>query len=810
MRGILLTLLFAGLCMVTSIQAQDINAIDFKNLKSSQVSEQQLQRIWSQAQARDMSVGDLEKLAIARGMSPTEVSKLSQRLRNMSTQRADQQTQQAMEDRERSVTESVDDSQAAAKQKSSSNGIYGASLFRDKNLSFTPSLNIPTPKNYELASGDELIVDLWGASNQTYRLMITPEGTVSVENLAPLYLSGLTIEEAEERVMEHLGKVYSGLRPQDPDNKDTYGRVTLGNIRSIKVTILGEVSNPGTYTLSSLATVFNALYMSGGPSGLGTYRDIQVFRQGKKIASLDIYDFLIDGDQEDNIRLNDQDIIKIDPYQTRVSITGEVKRTGKFELEAGESLDDLLKMAGGFTEQAYTQRFKVYSRTGKERKIKDITYPDQSDYQFQNGDRIHVGQILDRFSNKVEIKGAVYREGEYELSDTTSVYSLIQRADGLRGDAFTQRALIYRTREDMTVETIPFNVRDVINNPQQHDISLQREDIIQIASIFDLREDYTISINGAVQDPGNIPFMNEMTLEDAIFQANGFRESAAPYRIEIARRISNQDSAVVPKKMTEWYRFEIDPDLELSEPSASFKLQPFDYIYVRSAPGYIEQEEVTISGEVLFPGKYTIQSKTMRISDLIELAGGFTEYAYLQGAHLRRLSNGRNRNQARELNVEDSAELQQQLSRPRVDVGIQLNEIMNKPGTEQDLLLKEGDQITIPRKLQTVEIAGEVLYPVSARYQRSKSMRDYIRRAGGITEKGNLKRAYIVYANGEVDRARNFLLFRNFPKVRPGATIFVPRKEEKQELTTQERIGILSSIVSMAAIVSTTIFQITR
>jgi protein involved in polysaccharide export with SLBB domain len=789
--------------------AQDLDSMNFQRLRSSDLSDQQVKQYWERAQDRGLSLNDLEKMALARGMNPSEVTKLSRRIQTLRLTEGNRQTQQIEDGRMRSAN-SVDDTDKPAKtsRDSGSAKVFGSSLFQSRNLSFAPSLNIPTPVDYELAAGDEIIVDIWGAAEQTYRLKISPEGTVNIENLGPIYLNGSSIDEARQRLFQEFSKIYSGLNPKDSTKKNTYFRLTLGDIRSIKVTVLGEVSNPGTYTVSSLATVFNALYLAGGPSRNGTYRDIQVYRGGKKVATLDVYDFLVDGDQQGNIRLNDQDMIKIDTYDNHVRLKGETKRVGIFELKERETLEDLLMYAGGFSDQAYTKRIKIRGNTETERRITDVRYPEERYHRLRNGDEVTVGRILDRFANRVEIQGAVFREGEYELNDTTTVYSLIQRAEGLRGDAYQKRALIYRTREDYTVEAIPFDLGALMEDPGQHDIVLSKDDVVRIASLFDLREEYTVTLKGAVQNAGQIPFVDHLTLEDAIFQANGFKEAAAPYRIEVARRIVNQDSAVIPDKMTEWYRFDIDPDLELGPSAASFELQPFDYIYVRSSPGYVEQEEVSVNGEVLFPGTYALQSKRMRISDLVDAAGGLSQYAYAQGARLERLS--QTRNHADNLNVEDSLSLKKQLDRRKVDVGIDLPAIMANRGSEIDLILRRGDRLVIPRRLQTVEIAGEVLYPVSVRFESQLSMRDYIRKAGGVTEDGMKRKAYIVYANGEVDRSSWFLFFRKYPKVRPGATIFIPREKQKRELTTQERIGILSSIVSMAAIVSTTIFQVTR
>lgn len=806
----LFTLIIA--LIAVSVYAQDLNSIDYQNLRSSDLSDAQVQQLWKRAQSQGLSLSDVQKMAIARGMQPSEVSKLVARVRNLRMQQSAEQTKQfsSAEMRKVQADSLLSERQVDSTKAGKGLKIFGSNLFNRKKVTFTPSLNIATPSDYELGPGDELVIDIWGAAEQTYRLPISPEGTISIDNLGPVYVNGLTIEEARDRLTDKLSQIYSGLKPAAGGRKDTYARISLGNIRSIKVTVLGEARVPGTYTLPSLATVFNALYVSGGPDSNGTYRSIQVIRGDRVVDTLDVYDFLVYGDQSDNIRLRDQDIIKIDPYKNHVELEGETKRTGIFEVRDGETIQDLLTFAGGFTDEAYKRRIKITGNTPTERRIDDILYPEHKDFKLRNGDKVKIGRVLDRYANRVEIQGAVFREGEYELNDTTTVYSLIQRADGLRGDAFMNRGLIYRTRPDYTVEAIPFSVRDVINNPEENDIPLIKDDIVKVSSIFDLREDYTVQILGAVQQPGRVPFVENMTLKDLIFQANGFKRSAAPYRVEVARRIESKDSTFVPTKVARIYQFNIGEDLKLEPKGAKFVLQPFDKVFVRTSPAYQEQEDVTVKGEVMFPGEYTLSHKDTRISDLIERAGGLTEYAYINGGNLTRRTEEGPKPDGIQLNVPDSVQLQQQLGRNTMKVGIDLEKVLQHPGSKYDLILKEGDVLEIPKRLQTVKVTGEVLYPVNIRYEKGRSFREYVRSAGGSTEQGNMKRAYIVYANGEVDRSRKFIFFRSYPDVKPGATIFVPKKAEGPKLSPQERIGIYSALVSMAAIVSNTIFQITR
>ncbi|MDR8393405.1 SLBB domain-containing protein [Aliifodinibius sp. S!AR15-10] len=793
---------------LASAVAQDISSIDFQNLRSADLSDQQIQRLWQRAQDEGYTISQLEQMALARGMQPTEVTKLVRRLRNIRMQGGQQQTQRRATQLRTVQTDSLAIQPDSLRKDTAKHRIFGSSLFRRDKVTFTPSLNIPTPENYQLGPGDQLIIDIWGAAEQTYELTISPEGTITIANLGPIYVNGLTIERARERIKSSLSRIYSGLQADPDEPTDTQARISLGNVRSINVTVLGEARFPGTYTLPSLATVFNALYSAGGPDSTGTYRDIEVIRGDSIAARLDIYDFLVYGDQSDNIRLRDQDIIKIDPYISRVDLQGRTKRTGLFELKEGETIQDLVNFAGGFASNAYTKRLTIVGNTGTQKRINDVSYPQQSDFRLHDGDSLYVGKVLDRFANRVEIQGAVFRPGGYELKDSTTVHSLIQRAEGVKEDAFMNRGLIYREQPDLTIEAVPFSVREVLTNPEDADISLQRNDIVQISSIFDLREDYTISVVGAVQEPGTFPYVENMTLEDVILQADGFKESAAPYRIEVSRRIDSGDSTFVPREIADIHRFRVDENLELGDEAAKFTLKPFDKVFIRNSPSYFEQEQVTIKGEVLFPGKYTLDQKYMRISDLIQRAGGLTQYSYPQGANLTREIE--QKVDTTFLNIPDTLQDGNDLQQNTTRVGIELAEIINNPGGEGDLILRAGDVLEIPKELQTVQIAGEVLYPISVRYERGISFKQYLRAAGGASEQGKPKDAYIVYANGEVDRARKILFFRDYPRVRPGATIYVPRKEPGAKLSPQERISIFSAIVSMAAIVSNTIFQISR
>lgn len=792
------------------ISAQDIGNINFAALRADDLSDEQVKQLYNRLQSEGISISEFEGLATARGAQAAEVSKLRSRLNRLRTEsdpvsETETQTLRVLEDEKDSdfITQSMSDEDEEEER------IFGIDLFRERARTFQPSFNIPTPKNYTLGPGDLLVIDIWGAAEANYRLQVSPEGFIRIDNLGPIYVNGLPIDQATTRITQQLGTIYSGLQTNNPTQANTFAQVSLGNVRSIKVTVMGEVSQPGTYTVTSLSTVFNALYAAGGPTRNGTFRAIQVIRGREIVSELDIYDFLVYGDQTNNIRLEDQDIIKIDPYKNRFLLTGEVKRTGLFELLEGETFSNLLEYSGGFTERAYTERIVIKRKTGTQRSIRDIQYPENANIVLNNGDEIDIRAILTRFENRVTINGAVFRDGDYELDNGLTLSQLIAKAAGLREDAYLERGVIFRKQDNLIMESIPFNVRNIIENPAENDILLKRDDVVEISSLFDLREEYTISVSGAVNKGGEFPYVEQLTLKDAIYLAKGFSVQAAPYRIEVARRLTNDEEVLKENRIAEIFRFSVDSNLEFSSEDEDFKLMPFDQIFVRDQANYTIQQTVQVRGEVQYPGTYVLTNRSTRISDLIEIAGGLSDYAYARGASLtRQLSDDVDDVQVDEfisrvdftstnLTIENTSK-----------VGIQLEEILNRPGSSIDLRLEQGDELTVPLLLQTVRVEGEVLIPVSVLFKDNKSFRSYLTSAGGYTNSARRKNAYIIYANGEVDRTNHFLFFNKYPSVEPGATIVIPSKPENAGMSTQESVLIYSTIVSLAAIITNTIFQI--
>jgi protein involved in polysaccharide export with SLBB domain len=796
---ILLPLILYVFIPIQITEAQNLGGIDVSNIRADQLSEAQIRQIDERIRQEGLSLAEFERLAIQRGGIASEVRAVRQRIQEYRMGRTDQETIETGETRtvERE-TDPVFIPIEVDPIETDSLKIFGMDLFSRVSRTFEPSFNIPTPTDYALGPGDEVVIVIWGAAETTYRLTINAEGNIRIDNLGPIHLNGLTIEDAETRIINQLSNIYSGLRPNQPDEANTFAQVSLGNVRSIKVTVMGEVKQPATYTVTSLSTVFNALYSAGGPSRNGSFRSIQVIRGQDVIATLDVYDFLIYGDQSDNIRLRDQDIIRVEPYHNRIHVWGETRRIGFFEMKEGETLSNLIEFTGGFTEEAYTQRLVLHRNTPTQRSVSDVLYPEGGDLQMMNGDKLRIGQLLDRYENRVTIEGAVFRPGDYELTTDMTLYELLQKADGPTEDAFMSRGIIYRLQDDLTLSTHSFDVYNLMLNPEENDIRLRRDDQIMISSIFDMREEYTIRVSGSVNAGGEFEYADNMTVEDAIFQAGGFTEAAAEYRVEVARRVTGDSDQIRVGRIANIYRFSVDENLQFSTDDQDFRLRPFDQIFVRPRPNYQVQQSVRIEGEVQFPGTYVLESRDARLSDLIEWAGGLSDYAFPEGASLVR-------------QIEDDwLEEVQMLDTLVIDtidattqVGIQLDEVIRNPSARANLILEPGDVITVPKELETVRVEGEVLFPVSIRYDGSRSFQSYIDAAGGVTEEARRGRAYIVYANGEVDRTKRVLFFRNNPEVRPGATIYIPPRPERRELTTQERVSLASSIASTAILIAT-------
>ena len=786
---ILFFCLFSTLPVIAQVQeVKEATGEDLSKVQVDQLSDEDVGNLVNQAGQAGMTTEQMISTAKARGMKPSELVKLQVRIEKMNRSKA---TIGALEnDRTREEPSNGNDKGLNGNNKGIKGNnipgtrpagyerIFGFSLFTNKNLSFEPSLNIPTPKNYQLGPTDDLIIDIWGASQATYRQKISPEGNIIISGLGPIYLSGMTIEDATRKLTKELGSIYAGLR-----GGNTWMKISLGAVRSIKVDLVGQVYLPGTYTLSSLATVFNALYLAGGPALNGSLRDVRVIRDNRTIANLDFYEFLMKGEQKDNVRLEDRDVVFVSNYQCRVEIKGEIKQPGLFDMKQGESLKELIYFAGGFTSKAYTQRVKIFRKTGTQYKVLDIPATRQDTVKLVNGDEVLIDPILSIFENRVEISGAVMRPGVFALDSASTLRQLIRKADGLRGDAFKTRVLIYRIRPDMTTEVIPIDLESMLQG--NNDFHLQKEDIISIAFVSDLLETYSVQIKGEVKRPGTYPFLQNMTIEDLILQAGGLLDAASLSRIEIARRIKNDTTLSPDNRTSTIYQFPVSEDLKLTGPASKFILVPFDVVAVRRSPGYSKPPVVRIEGEVIFPGSYSLTGKTDRISDLVSRAGRFTPEAYLKGASLIRkvsLTGQQVRSKTRKtlIPIGDTSFRVDTITDNEVVLGIRLEKIMNKPGTKDDLVLMAGDVLRIPKNAQTVRVTGAVQYPAIVPGIYGKRAKAYINRAGGFTTGANRSKVYVIHANGSVTTTRLGWFFTNhFPKVEPGAVIVVPKRSTK-------------------------------
>ncbi|NQW75752.1 MAG: SLBB domain-containing protein [Cytophagales bacterium] len=648
--------------------------------------------------------------------------------------------------------------------------IFGADLFNNDNLTFEPDMRIATPKSYQLGPDDELDIHIFGDVLDNFKVKLSPEGTIKILNLGPIYINGLTVDEATVRIVSRLRQLYQGL---NKPGSGSSAQVTLGNVRSIKVTLTGEVKLPGTYTVSSLATVFNALYLAGGPSNNGSYRNIRIIRGNKVVRTLDLYDFLLRADQKDNIHLQDQDIIRVTDYENRIEMSGEVKRPMIFESIKGETFKDVLRFAGGFTEKAYTYMINVRRNTSRELKLLNITQEEVGNFLPQNGDKYSVGAIIERYENKVEVQGAVFRPGMYALeTGLTSIKELVKKAEGLREDAFMSRATLTRRKENFDPEVLSIDLGKILRG-EIADINLQREDVLNVYSIVNLREKRFVNILGEVNEPGEFEFKDGMKVGDLILQAKGFKESASFSNLELARRIINHGNGDILTNKIEIITFDIDGSLKLNNEGSQMELKPFDIVSIRRAPNYEEQRSVKILGMVNYPGSYAIQNNKQKISDILMRAGGLRAEGYLEGAKLFRDS---------------------------TTVGVNLKEILLNPESQENLQLMAGDQLTIPRLLQTIKLTGGVQNPLAVSYKEGYSLRDYIAEAGGYSQNADKKLTYITYSNGVSNQIKRFLIFKKYPKINPGAEIVIPEmpKNAKKGLTAAEAIGLASSLVSVS------------
>jgi protein involved in polysaccharide export with SLBB domain len=816
----ILLLIFIICIIYKPVSAQSLPQ-DLSSVHVSDLSDAQIRQLMQQANATGLSDAQLLQTAQNRGLPPSEAQQLQTRINDVRKKEGyNPSTPDNLKSTDtskfgRTLNYKVDtDSIAKANKKESFYNkllpkIFGAEIFKNSNLSFAPNLKLATPVNYVLGPDDQVVINVYGNSLVNWKLDVSPEGNINIPGVGLLNVAGKTIEQATLSIKSKLASSNYSI------GSGTTIQVSLGNIRSIKVILIGEVTKPGSYTLPSLATVFNALYAAGGPNYNGSLRQIEIIRNNRIIRRLDVYDFLLKGDQKDNIGLQDQDIIRVPTYRTRIEMAGEVKNPALFEVLPGETLQEVIRFAGGFTDLAYTARIKVLQIDDQQRKITDVFENDYKNYVPLRGDKYVVEQILERFENRVIIMGSVFRPGEYELEKGLTLSRLIEKAAGIKEDAFTGRGSITRLKPDNSKELISFDVQGIIGKTSA-DIPLQREDSVHISSIFDLRDKYKVTIKGEVRKPGDFTYADSMKVADLIIKAGGFTEGASAKRIEVSRRVFDSDPSNKNSSVAQVYSVNIEANLKAGD--LNFTLKPFDMVSIYSLPGYETQKTVKIEGEVIYPGYYTIQKKNEKISDIIKRAGGVTASADVEGGSLRRdnsavLGVDKTKIDTVELNKERTERLKR-LQRTFKDstktdtvqlrnnyVGIDLKKILEKPGTYNDLILENGDVIRVPKEQQIVRVNGEVLYPSAVVYEGKKSFKDYVLNAGGFSPSALKSGAYVVYPNGTVKGTSKFLFWNSHPNVKPGSEIYVPKKPEPKGNTLQTILGLTTGLASLGAII---------
>ena len=694
--------------------------------------------------------------------------------------------------------------QIAMEEEKNKKEIFGHRIFQNKEVAFEAAYNLPTPPDYKLGPGDEVAIDIWGASESSIQDVISPDGNIYVNGLGPVHLSGLTVTQANNYLKRQFGKIYSSINDGE-HNSDI--RLTLAQNRTIQVHVMGEVENPGTYVMSSFATIFNALYQAGGVNEVGTLRDVKVFRGDKPIATYDVYDFILNGNVDAGIRLEDNDVVSVDAYRNLVCVSGNVKRPMYYEMLDTESVSQLLKYAGGFSGNAYKEDVRLIRNGKREREIYILDAIEQQSFMVTDGDSISVDSIMATFANMVEVKGAVYRPGQFQMNGrVTTVKQLIECAGGLKDEAFLNRAILNRRNPNHTMDNLAFNLGELMAGNIE-DISLQKNDVLLISCIFDLQEVQTITIYGEVAFPGVYEYSENMSIEDFIFKAGGLNDAASTARVDVSRRVKNSNAITTSDTITQTFSFSLEEGLVVGS-NTSFVLNPFDEVYVRKSPGYYVQENVVLEGEVLFPGTYALTQKNQCLSEIIKSAGGLTPQAYPEGARLLRSMSEEER-QRLEYEIEaeletaktaqDSARIRNtMLNKMTYSVGIELHKALAKPGETADITLRKGDRLIIPQFTNTVKMSGEIMYANTVAFKQGKRLNYYLDQAGGYSDKAYKSKVYIVYMNGTVARAK-----KNSTKlIQPGCEIVVPKKT-KTPLKTTEILSLGSTSASLATVIIT-------
>ena len=796
--------IFAAMFSIQQVHTQDLNKSKLSEVNIDELSDEQVSDYWDKAKAEGYSLEQLEVILQSRGMSLSLISKLKKRITALKfTETNTTSTPDTPDTSEQNDMEETDKFgfEGSLPTQITKSMLFGYDFFSNPNISFTPNLNLSTPSTYELGPGDELLIVIWGAAENSYKNKIDREGAIRLKNIGPIYVSGLSIQDAKLKIISYLKRIYSGIGAAKNSHNRVNVDISLIGVRTVQVNIIGEVKVPGTYSLSALSSVLNALYASGGPTENGTFRKVKVIRQGTSLGTFDIYKYLIEGSEDGNVLLRDQDKIIVSPYISRISVVGSVKRPGLYELSKGETLKDLMNYFSGFKSDAYKERLFVERVNGIQKEVREILVSDQQNFILKDGDLVTVKEIIDRFENRVSIEGAVFRPGNYQLSKGLTLFDLLEKASGVKEDAFLKRGIIYRSIDGVKQEIVPFSVQEILN--QSITIELKREDKVQVFSKSNLEEKKTVSIDGAVNTPQTIDFIDKMNIEDFIAISGGFKEGADVNVIDIFRRVNEGDFKKISKRIRTSSSNTLD-----SNKTKLLYLEPFDQVSVRYMKGFTDQKKVTIEGEVSYPGSYNLDDKSERISDLVKKAGGFSPYAYLEGATLvRQLSlDSKKKEQIKSLkiNKEKDSLLDATIEVNELKIPINLVKIMNSNGGDSsgNILLKEGDVLSIPSKKETIQVRGSVLSSSLIEFDASFSLKEYVHKSGGFSENANRSKTHVIYANGEVNSTKKFLFFNLYPEIKPGCIIVVPNKIESRRLSIQEVIAITTGLSSLGLLIN--------
>ena len=789
---VVLVLLFT----IVGSYSQEISNIDVDSL-----SDEKIASYVQTVKSKGYTVVQAISIAKTRGMSELQAQKLLSRIRNLnikSYKKNDDSLDGAQEEVEaEDVSFGLTGDEKKAHKK---DNLFGYDFFNNPNISFSPNLSIATPESYIIGSGDVISIDLWGAAEANYEKKVSKQGAINIPGVGYINVLGLPVSAAKTKIKSYLKRIYSGISASNSSYNKVHLAIAIKEVRNVQVNIIGEVKVPGSYSLNGFSTVLNSLYAAGGPTKNGTFRNIQLFRGGKKIADFDFYKFLVDGSEDGNITVQDQDIIIVKPYQKLVTIEGAVKRPGIFEMKGSETFSDLLSFSSGFSSNAYKQNVVIERINGIQKEIIEINPTNFSKEILKDGDYININEIIDTYTNKVSIAGAVFQPGKYQYKKDLTLADLLKKAEGYTKEAFLDRGIVVRTYDKTNKETLSFSLKDA-----NKDLLLKDNDSVYVFSKEELKEKEFITINGAVNKPSKFDFMRGMRVEDLIVLAGGLKDGSDASVVDVSRRLKDGSFETISKN------FDISATQNLEGSLyKDFSLEPFDVVSVRYLKGYTQQKTVKIEGEVNYSGTYSLGSKNERISDLIKQAGGLTKFAYIEGAFLSRQNN----------TIEDTKQLElienfgskdsltvttEEIKQKKFfKIGIDLKRILSEEGenSKYDLILEEGDELFIPSERQTVKVEGEVLSPSLVRFEKGKSFKHYIENSGGFSSNAKKSKAYVVYANGDIKTTKTFLFFKSYPEVKPGSVILVPNKPEvKNRMTTQEIIAITTGLGTLGVII---------